>query len=112
MRISDWSSDVCASDLKRSAPSVSTGMTWAPASPRRRQTAPALYAAIPPEPPRTIRLPSSTDMTGGEPRSEERRVGKEWGSTCKSEWWQWPKTIKSDKSRYVKIARNKEHHIQ
>src|SRR3546814_1971693 len=74
LRISDWSSDVCSSDLS------STAHCWAP-SPR-----------------------SSTDTTGPQPvctavvtrtnrtrsaavqRSEERRVGKECVSTCRYRW--------------------------
>src|ERR1700704_3955018 len=47
----------------RNAPSVNTGMTWAPSSTRRRQTSIALYAAIPPETPRTIRRPPSTSVS-------------------------------------------------
>src|SRR5437764_10791836 len=43
---------------KRTAPSVRTGITWAPASTRRRQTSTALYTAMPPLTPRTTRRPS------------------------------------------------------
>src|SRR5689334_6369290 len=39
-------------------------MTCAPASTRRRHTSTALYAAMPPDTPRTIRLPSSIDGEG------------------------------------------------
>src|SRR5688500_2658191 len=45
--------------MKCSAPRVITGITCAPASTRRRQTSTALYAAIPPDTPSTIRLPAS-----------------------------------------------------
>src|SRR3546814_10301185 len=75
MRISDWSSDVCSSDLigrLRKSPlkcvisladRCSRGSTvYAPASMRTRCW---------------IRLL---------PRSEERRVGKECVSTCRSRW--------------------------
>src|SRR5204862_7704457 len=55
-------SDPSASNVVRptnsSAPCVNTGMTYAPASTSRRHTSTALYAAIPPETPRTIRRPS------------------------------------------------------
>jgi len=43
----------------RSAASVITGMTYAPASISRRHSSTALYAAIPPVTPRTMRLPAS-----------------------------------------------------
>src|SRR3546814_2493765 len=58
MRISDWSSDVCSSDL------------GARVSPRRART-----------PPRT-----RPGGRRGNRRSEERRVGKECVSTCRSRW--------------------------
>src|SRR3546814_7066445 len=61
MRISDWSSDVCSSDL---APGghVRGGSFW------RAQRGQTPRAAANPE------------------RSEERRVGKECVSTCRSRW--------------------------
>src|SRR3546814_1250563 len=59
MRISDWSSDVCSSDLP---------------SPRFVRILPA-----------RIRPPSSS-ATRAPIRSEERRVGKECVSTCRSRW--------------------------
>src|SRR3546814_4998043 len=78
MRISDWSSDVCSSDLDEAAPrrrgqSVSAAAhdnavaaaAFQPMQPRRRQS---LKRKQPVE------------------RSEERRVGKECVSTCRSRW--------------------------
>src|SRR3546814_15155315 len=62
MRISDWSSDVCSSDLPRPPP-----------LPDRPDT-------IMPTPVRTRRRLASLD------RSEERRVGKECFGTCRSRW--------------------------
>src|SRR3546814_2575850 len=56
MRISDWSSDVCSSDLRR---------------------------------PRLCRAPNMRRLPRRSPtlrRSEERRVGKECVSTCRSRW--------------------------
>src|SRR3546814_8035899 len=69
MRISDWSSDVCSSDLMRRA------------APRR---APAGVG----KPVRNAKcLTTSYDVPRRRPaRSEERRVGKECVSTCRSRW--------------------------
>src|SRR3546814_21049671 len=103
MRISDWSSDVCSSDLPAEAQLIdirvelladlgvcavlhdaavgreidllSHGSPPLPLSPCRQP--PPLSARA--EPPETSRLP-------GEPRSEERRVGKECVRTCRSRW--------------------------
>src|SRR3546814_2019945 len=60
MRISDWSSDVCSSDLNRS---------W-----RQAKGRPDRFHRIQPADP------------GLRTRSEERRVGKECVSTCRSRW--------------------------
>src|SRR3546814_4786302 len=75
MRISDWSSDVCSSDL--------------PCPPRRRQPAALVDRRGRlgrPQPRRHAarRLPAPDRRDGG--RSEERRVGKECVSTCRSRW--------------------------
>ena len=48
--------------IKRSALSVMTGTTWAPASTNRRHKSTALYAAIPPVTPTTMVLPCTADM--------------------------------------------------
>src|SRR3546814_1706822 len=61
MRISDWSSDVCSSDLITSTPVEQIG-----------QRAPWVCSFSPAG--RNAR------------RSEERRVGKECVSTCRSRW--------------------------
>src|SRR3546814_10875510 len=60
VRISDWSSDVCSSDLARLRL--------------------LLECRISPRQFRTLRPMSCAD------RSEERRVGKECVSTCRSRW--------------------------
>src|SRR3546814_7294841 len=60
MRISDWSSDVCSSDLAY----------------RLRETYP-----------RKVHLsPKDRSIKNRRTRSEERRVGKECVSTCRSRW--------------------------
>src|SRR3546814_8182633 len=83
MRISDWSSDVCSSDLVRPAGRRSERLSFA-----RRATGPLLVVAawaiatsagwIDPS-----ILPSPSGLVE---RSEERRVGKECVSTCRSRW--------------------------
>src|SRR3546814_2035396 len=60
MRISDWSSDVCSSDLS-SAPKTTRSTRASTAAPAHIGHAPGF-------------------------RSEERRVGKECVSTCRSRW--------------------------
>src|SRR3546814_1806009 len=62
MRISDWSSDVCSSDLRATA-----DLSAPPVAACRRLCA--------------HRGPARRDG-----RSEERRVGKECVSTCRSRW--------------------------
>src|SRR3546814_8375428 len=68
MRISDWSSDVCSSDLwpaDRPDPAILVRMT------------PFLHFG------QGLPSPSSGSSRS---RSEERRVGKECVSTCRSRW--------------------------
>src|SRR3546814_14902985 len=85
MRISDWSSDVCSSDLRRTrSMSASLGSALIVLSVTGRDSG---------------RTGSTRTTTQGEPssavgsgkaacvtRSEERRVGKECVSTCRSRW--------------------------
>src|SRR3546814_3156066 len=82
MRISDWSSDVCSSDLHASVSAGSNGSdiigllrcesqeTW------RRWSEGTAYRSD----------SFSITPTTGIRRSEERRVGKECVSTCRSRW--------------------------
>src|SRR3546814_2982835 len=63
MRISDWSSDVCSSDLSIWSEIRTLGMF--------------VFSSCPGE---------SRGVQSGAPRSEERRVGKECVSTCRSRW--------------------------
>src|SRR3546814_6843344 len=81
MRSSDWSSDVCSSDLVAVAAEVQNG-NLDPAALIRQD-------------PREMRVRSIAEITEchllgcwhfGAGRSEERRVGKECVSTCRSRW--------------------------
>src|SRR3546814_8667109 len=75
MRISDWSSDVCSSDLDRQSEAViliadtklAGDRLVAGNIPRRAAEEPPVFAQL-------------------QHRSEERRVGKECVSTCRSRW--------------------------
>src|SRR3546814_8053826 len=88
MRISDWSSDVCSSDLNVTAPLIS-------------QVPVSMTVTVPCDVIRSM-PPSGGMVLGTAPkdgkqaalnalfvnvnRSEERRVGKECVSTCRSRW--------------------------
>src|SRR3546814_7584709 len=83
MRISDWSSDVCSSDLAASL--ILPGHYLPP--PKRTTPAPgrpfptgrrSIYVRLDCQ-----RLHARRDRWN---RSEERRVGKECVSTCRSRW--------------------------
>src|SRR3546814_9239583 len=69
VRISDWSSDVCSSDLRHIGNSS-----------RRHPGGDHLLIGI------SFRLLDARIPGGHEVRSEERRVGKECVSTCRSRW--------------------------
>src|SRR3546814_8827795 len=82
MRISDWSSDVCSSDLLRCL-GRPAGSAWEAAT---------LVVSDHPGAEQEIRRPRESGYrkpvlgaTRGH-RSEERRVGKEGVSTCRSRW--------------------------
>src|SRR3546814_6401013 len=91
MRISDWSSDVCSSDLEkecprriaarqRSAEEDAGILEWLLGGGcGRRQIAPALAR-------RRLDLKEFVDHGIEDQRSEEHRVGKECVGTCRSRW--------------------------
>src|SRR3546814_16286201 len=92
MRSSDWSSDVCSSDLLTERLKLSLGARWT----RDKKVgtvfkanyfgtlgSPLLKPYVPILPP-PFNVPQIlTDYTN---RSEERRVGKECVRTCQSRW--------------------------
>src|SRR3546814_15601049 len=83
MRISDWSSDVCSSDLI----TVSSSGIVLPSKKITRWWRGFMNIGIPRE------------SLEGEERSEERRVGKECVSTCRSRWspYHYKKKIRSNR---------------
>src|SRR3546814_10919307 len=98
MRISDWSSDVCSSDLLHGDhPFFGTGQAEAPPMPRHWRRLPGASrvrtgVARPSNPVAGIgpkyrpSILSAAALSRKNSRSEERRVGKEWVSTGRF-WW-------------------------
>src|SRR3546814_20263492 len=95
MRISDWSSDVCSSDLGamrafifpgQGSQSVGMGKALAVASPAAREVFQEVDDALGQHLFRILCEGPDSDLTLTENRSEERRVGKECVSTCRSRW--------------------------
>src|SRR3546814_13774166 len=93
MRISDWSSDVCSSDLLQRECFWSHGpwcrafrRPFVPADINTKLSDNVYYGKY--RLPGICRFPgiSSFDQTLTGIRSEERRVGKECVSTCRSRW--------------------------
>src|SRR3546814_17468112 len=82
MRISDWSSDVCSSDLAKSSRLTGSTATLASCADERLDQDGAKQVSELVR--RDFQIPQAGD--GTEDRSEERRVGKECVSTCRSRW--------------------------
>src|SRR3546814_2558513 len=77
MRISDWSSDVCSSDLAENTPLTAEDVVFTFQS----IADPAFKGD-----PALAQLMQGVVVTARDARSEERRVGKECVSTCRSRW--------------------------
>src|SRR3546814_3764323 len=80
MRISDWSSDVCSSDLP--PPSFGKPLWWRAVY--REDVLLRTRSLLRDK--TTMQLPDEIDTLVAR-RSEERRVGQECVSTCRSRWW-------------------------
>src|SRR3546814_3659666 len=83
MRISDWSSDVCSSDLIAVLGQPGHGPTLSQVEGNAFET------RLTPEAQTLAVGPTETESKGGliaQNSSEERRVGKEGVSTCRSRW--------------------------
>src|SRR3546814_14587432 len=87
MRISDWSSDVCSSDLPRGHRSGLPDEHFHKLEPvaHHRQEA---VTKVQPRPQLRPNVPAPRRLLKWQ-RSEERRVGKEGVSTCRSRWSQY-----------------------
>src|SRR3546814_10470978 len=79
MRISDWSSDVCSSDLITAQVEKIDGVS----SVNSLTNTPDPIANVDDPPLLIPQIPTSPEALA---RSEERRVGKECVSTCRSRW--------------------------
>src|SRR3546814_1545758 len=89
MRISDWSSDVCSSDLITSrvfvVAHIADGIKVDQRSHARDHQAEQAVQGVHAELHRDVEI-ANLDPGECELRSEERRVGKECVSTCRSRW--------------------------
>src|SRR3546814_17485312 len=112
MRISDWSSDVCSSDLEGRLDPLRDEL-------RDRQVGEDRDAEVPakqlPQPRQELDVDRPVEPEIGADaghRSEERRVGKECVSTCRSRWSPYNSKKKDknrDKDRYKRKTKKKSH---
>src|SRR3546814_1520999 len=86
MRISDWSSDVCSSDLL--PPPRSCGIRYSPISRMNTSMQPVITPGADKGSVTWRKVRSGLAPRSSE-RSEERRVGNECVSTCRSRWSQY-----------------------
>src|SRR3546814_12495600 len=104
MRISDWSSDVCSSDLyDLYVPIVKSSQQYPIADGEKlmldavkplgsdyvaamRKGVNSRWMDVYPRPHKTSGAHMAGNAYDVHPRSEERRVGKEWVSTCSIRW--------------------------
>src|SRR3546814_18415955 len=105
MRISDWSSDVCSSDLLRGGYPEGDGDSDF----RRADLRTERRAVLGPGPPRLSRTRPGEGLSGWRAsgscpplpsqawRSEERRVGEECVSKCRSRWSPYHEKKRNDK---------------
>src|SRR3546814_16352442 len=96
MRIIDWSSDVCSSDLGRTPQKVKSKVPAMDAIPQKRGVCTRVYTTTPKKPNSALRKVAKVSLTNQREvityipgRSEERRIGKECVSTCRSRWSQY-----------------------
>src|SRR3546814_5121944 len=93
MRISDWSSDVCSSDLARVAVLLRdpVGLVQLEDVEHPARVHASVLGQIPSDRYQPTQRGGGVDLGGAlRLRSEERRVGKECVSTCRSRWSPYP----------------------
>src|SRR3546814_14635972 len=113
MRISDWSSDVCSSDLDQKFQPQQPGIALAPVA-RHPRLVVDEREALADKPVEQGRFADIGPADNGD-RSAESRVGKECVSTCRTRWQQEHKnTIKStyrqDNSQTTQIKQEHNNH--
>src|SRR3546814_12408772 len=84
MRISDWSSDVCSSDLSSENAQAMRARRTKPMAMTCRHMPNTRCGSC--TNPTECRNTCTLSIENQESRSEERRVGKECVSTCRSRW--------------------------
>src|SRR3546814_16628513 len=112
MRISDWSSDVCSSD-RASAPPAANHKASSPRSPS--VVPPSTTQPAKPNHSRRYATPVQRPARArARTRSEERRVGEECVSTCKSRWLPYHEKKKhtNDQNNQQQLSTKKLHHIR
>src|SRR3546814_20598742 len=105
MRISDWSSDVCSSDLMPFQPGDGFRIQMVGRLVKQQEVRPLQQQPAKRHPPplaagqgRDVRIARrAAPRVHGCRRSEERRVGKECVSTCRSRWSPYHKQKKKTK---------------
>src|SRR3546814_16206371 len=102
MRISDWSSDVCSSDLPRTRAeggsfNRETGSVFQTVKLSPQPQLPLAFGFSKTKP--AAKSSSTQSITLPIRRSEERRVGKECVSTCRSRWSPYHEKKKQNKQK-------------
>src|SRR3546814_12745027 len=107
MRISDWSSDVCSSDLVRTKPQRLPLIPFVLSLSKHR---PFLWRCKERTALRQAQgervLGFFVALCGSKRRSEERRVGKECVSTCSSRWSPYHSKKKVTNNRTIHVYNN------
>src|SRR3546814_12913808 len=101
MRISDWSSDVCSSDLRGSPARAAAPASLRPAIGHAHEIVDHAIGQ-PLETQRRRRRQQTALRPEVQGRSEERRVGKECVSTCRSRWSSYHYKTKHDSHTTVR----------
>src|SRR3546814_15144047 len=99
MRISDWSSDVCSSDLAVIVSRKLRGLACAAPAHAVKPSPRARSATHPSSTPQVPARRTSRGMV--DTRSEERRVGKECVSTCRSRWSPYHEKKKTSRKQHI-----------
>src|SRR3546814_16490008 len=102
MRISDWSSDVCSSDLNPECrPPVPSDERPAAEGEEGEEKARRREGDRQAEDDLDQPAESARGIAEGKARSEERRVGKECVSTCRSRWSRYHSNKKAHKIAHI-----------